>query len=251
MLGAPVLCCLGALRSGAGLVTTAVPEEFYEVIASKLTDSMTAGLTSIEGAFALSAYADVLELMEGRDVLALGCGIGRSAPTVAMVRRLLPALDKPTVIDADGLFALSEGLEILKRLSAPIVLTPHPGEMARLLGTTSGEVQSDRLSSARDLARRYPVVVVLKGHRTLVAEGERVYENTTGNPAMATGGMGDVLTGIIASLIGQGLDAYEASCLGVYIHGRAGDIGFSELGNSLIASDLLTYLSRALQEVTG
>jgi len=248
MLGAPVLCAEAALRTGSGLVTAAVPAECYDIVASKLTDAMTAALPSCNGSLLLSAAWHVLELLERCDVLAIGCGIGRATATVLMVQRVIREARKPVVLDADGLFAVAQNLACLGGRGSSLVLTPHPGEMARLCGIGIADVQRNRAGVAARFAHDFSTTLVLKGHRTVIASPDSLHENTTGNPAMATGGMGDVLTGIIASLIGQGLEPFDAACLGAWLHGRAGDLGRDQLGNSLSATDLLGFLPQALRE---
>jgi hydroxyethylthiazole kinase-like uncharacterized protein yjeF len=170
----------------------------------------------------------------------------QNADTADAIRELLGRVTQPVVLDADGLNAFSGRIQQLRRPGARLILTPHPGEMARLLNTSIAAVQADRPRAALECARQSGVVVVLKGAITVVCDGNRMYQNTTGNPGMATGGTGDVLTGIIAAFIGQGLELFEAACLGTYIHGFAGDIAASRLGLwSLIASDLITELPKA------
>jgi len=165
---------------------------------------------------------------------------------------LIAQTQTPLVVDADGLNALQGQVAQLRGRAAPLILTPHPGEFARLLGSDISAVQGDRQGLAVRFAAEHRLVVVLKGHGTVVTDGRRVYVNATGNPGMATGGTGDVLTGLVAALVGQGLEAFVAAQLGVYLHGKAGDLARDELGEvSLIASDLLTYLPRAFRALSG
>jgi NAD(P)H-hydrate epimerase len=165
------------------------------------------------------------------------------------VSSLIRNIKIPMVLDADGINALAGQTDSLKDHAAPIILTPHPGEFARLLGCDVPTVQARRQELAAQFAQKYEVVVVLKGHATVVTDGRRIYQNPTGNPGMATGGTGDVLTGLIAALLGQGLEPFAAAQLGVYLHGLAGDLAKAELGEaSMIASDLLTYLPHALRQ---
>jgi NAD(P)H-hydrate epimerase len=199
------------------------------------------------------ALAHILELAEESDVLAIGPGISRDPETSVLVRRLVGRLDKPMVINADALSALADAAIILEGPHAPAVLTPHPGEMARLMGTGTEEVQARRTHFAGTAAARFQSVTVLKGSCALVAERDRpIAVNPTGNPGMASGGTGDVLTGMIAGLIGQRLLAFEAAVAATYLHGLAGDIAAARLGEaSLIAGDLLEALPSAIQQVGG
>ncbi len=241
MTGAPILCAQAALRSGAGLVSLAVPKPVYPVVDRKAPPEIMVHPLSQ----ALPA------LLERVNVIALGPGLGRGPAQKILVRRLLARARQPVVVDADGIVAL-KGLKKLPRPSraGETVITPHPGEMALLLGTTVPRVQSDRKGIAARTAKRLGAVVVLKGHRTVVASPlGRVTVNSTGNPGMATAGMGDVLTGIIAALIGQGADAFHAAVAGVYLHGLAGDLAAKKVGQiSLTAGDVLAELPAAFQE---
>jgi len=247
MAGAPCLCGRAALRSGAGLVTVAVPQSLYQIVAAKLTNCMTRPLPEAAGGIALRDFEAVREFLESADVLAVGPGAGRSAPTIAAITKIVAEVARPMVIDADGLFALASASARQLAAKAPRILTPHPGEMARLLGlpdTTA--VQQDREGSALRAVERFGGVIVLKGHRTIVTDGQRLYVNNTGNPGMATGGTGDVLTGVIAGLLAQGLSPFQAAQLGVYIHGLAGDIARDRVGEtSLVATDVLRALPAA------
>jgi NAD(P)H-hydrate epimerase len=250
MSGAGILCAGAALRGGAGLVCLAVPEGILTTVAGANPCYLTAPLPQDEqGRFAPPAESPLLALAALNDVLALGPGIGRSTALSNLVTALLSRTDKPVVLDADGLNALEGAVTTLSNRSAPLILTPHPGEFARLLHTDVGSVQARRQELAVHFASTHRLVLVLKGHGTIVTDGRRVYQNTTGNPGMATGGTGDVLAGLIAALVGQGLEAFDAAQLGVYLHGLAGDLARDDLGEvSLIASDLLMYLPQVLNK---
>jgi NAD(P)H-hydrate epimerase len=250
MSGAGVLCAGAALRGGAGLVCLAVPEGILTIVAGANPCYLTAPLPQDEeGRFAPAAESRLLALAAANDVLALGPGLGRSTALTGLVTALLSRTDKPVVLDADGLNAVQATVATLSNRSAPLILTPHPGEFARLLHTDVGSVQARRQELAVQFASTHRLVLVLKGHGSIVTDGRRVYHNTTGNPGMATGGTGDVLTGLIAALVGQGLDAFDAAQLGIYLHGLAGDLARDDLGEvSLIASDLLTYLPQVLNK---
>ena len=250
MSGAAVLCGSGALRGGAGLVTVAVPEPILAIVAAGNPCYLTAPLPQDEhGKLSTLAEARILELAQVNDVAAIGPGLGQSAEIKQLVSSLIRNIKIPMVLDADGINALAGQTDSLKDHAAPIILTPHPGEFARLISCDVPTVQARRQELAAQFAQKYDVVVVLKGHATVVTDGRRVYQNPTGNPGMATGGTGDVLTGLIAALLGQGLEPFAAAQLGVYLHGLAGDLAKAELGEaSMIASDLLTYLPHALRQ---
>lgn len=247
MSGAAVLCASAALRGGAGLVRVAVPEGIWSIVAAANPCYTTAPLPQDDrGRLSAAALPELLELLRSNSVAALGPGLGQSAELADIIASILEKTATPLVLDADALNVLVDRLDVLHKHGGAIVLTPHPGEFARLLGSDIAAVQARRQELAAEFARRYGVVVVLKGHGTVVTDGRRVYVNTTGNPGMATGGTGDVLGGLIAALLGQKLEPFAAAQLGVYLHGRAGDLAREQVGEvSLIASDLLEYLPRA------
>ena len=249
MSGAAVLCAGAALRGGAGLVKLAVPQGILPLVAVANPCYLTAPLPEDEhGQLADQAQGELLSLARANDVLALGPGLGRSPAITALVSSLLSQVQIPIVLDADGLNALQHHTNCLKGRSAPLILTPHPGEFARLLDSDVATVQNQRQELAVRFAADHGVILVLKGNGTVVTDGRRAYRNTTGNPGMATGGTGDVLTGLIAALLGQKLEPFAAAQLGVHLHGLAGDMARDDLGEvSLIASDLLDYLPRALR----
>ena len=250
--GAGVMAAQAASRAGAGLVTVGVPESLNDIFEEKLTEEMTLPLPETAGRCLSSKAIDkILENLNGKTALAIGPGISVDPDTVRLVAELLPQVKVPVLIDADGLNILSINDEPLKEAKAPVVLTPHPGEMGRLLGVLAREVQADRPKAAVELAEQYGVTVVLKGARTLIARPDgRFCVNPTGNAGMATGGTGDVLSGIIGSLMAQGLDVTDASMLGVYVHGVSGDIAACEKGQAgLIAGDLVKALPESLKLV--
>ncbi len=249
--GAAAMASLAALKAGAGLVTLAVPASLHNLMEVKLTEVMTKPLPETRSvSISTNALPVVQGLLEGADILALGPGMSTNRGTVTFVRQLLSGLRQPTVIDADGLNALVGSADVLENCRAPLILTPHPGEMARLLGIKTDEVQNNRVEIAANAARKWNAVVVLKGARTVVAGPDgSLYINPTGNPGMASGGTGDVLTGVIAGLLGQGLSPLQAAVAGVFFHGLAGDLAAGEKGMlSLVAGDLLNYLPRATKE---
>jgi hydroxyethylthiazole kinase-like uncharacterized protein yjeF len=244
---------LSALRSGAGLVTVATPKSCLPIIAALGAEYMTMPLDeSAEGTIAASAIEALLEAKA--DVIAIGPGLGVSPSTAELVHGLVDRAGVPLVLDADALTLLAGDADRLAgRDGTEIIITPHPGEMARLTGLTIEQVQGHRLEVARDFAATHRVHVVLKGHRTIIAAPDgKTAINLTGNPGMATGGSGDVLTGMIAAWLGQLLDAEAAARLAVYLHGLAGDLVEAEEGQiALIASDLISHLGDAVLELTA
>ena len=253
MSGAAILCGSAALRAGAGLVTVAVPEEILPIVAGANPCYLTSPLPQDgDGKLSESAEARILELAKANTVAAVGPGWGRNAAMTGLIAAIIRSIKIPFVLDADGLNALVNHTDHLRGHTTPSILTPHPGEFGRLLGRDAPYVQAHRQELAAQFAENFSVIVVLKGQGTIVTDGRRVYENLTGNPGMATGGTGDVLTGVIAALVGQGLEPFAAAQLGVYLHGLAGDLAQDELGPvSLIASDLLSFLPKAFCQYCG
>src|SRR6187401_38155 len=247
--GAAHLAAMAAMRSGAGLVTVATPESCLPVIASMAPEMMTEPLPEGEpGTIGVAAVDRVLELHH--DVLACGPGLGRSPAVAEFVRGLLAKATVPLVLDADALTVLADDVSVLTGSEErDVIITPHPGEMARLVGRTVEEVQRDRIQTASDFATQHHLYVVLKGHRTVIATPDgRVYLNPTGNPGMATGGTGDVLTGMIAAWLAQLLDAEAACRLAVFLHGVAGDLTEAAHGQvAMTATDVLGKLGGALK----
>ncbi len=256
--GAAVLAASGALRTGAGLVTVATPLSCLGTVAAARAEVMTEPLPeTATGGPSEEALDRVLTLADERDAVVLGPGLGQDPSTAAFVRELVRRCPKPLLVDADGLNALAaapaeEWAEALRSRTAATVLTPHPGEMARLRGQTVSAVQGHRVDAARDLARESGAVAVLKGQRTLVAEpGGRVAVNPTGNPGMGTGGTGDVLAGVVGALLARH-EAWLAATSGVYVHGWAGDLAAEALGEEgLLAGDVVESLPRALASRRG
>jgi len=250
--GAPALTALGALRVGAGLVTLAVPRSIYSILASRLTEVMIHPLPETgELTLGKNSWEGIKNLMEKVQVIAVGPGLSRHPEIEELMHHLLEETTLPMVIDADAINALTSYPQLLSRSQAPLVITPHPGEMSRLMKKPVEIIQANRLAYARELAQLYQVVVVLKGARTVVADKEgRVRVNLTGNAGMASAGMGDVLTGAIAGLMAQGKDAFSAACLGVFIHGLAGDLVAESQGEiGLMAGDVLETLPEALRQM--
>ncbi|MBN2490486.1 MAG: NAD(P)H-hydrate dehydratase [Planctomycetes bacterium] len=248
MAGAAALAARGALRAGAGLVTVAIPEPIEPVLATKLDCAMTIPLPAAPpGVIAAEALSAALERATAADVVGAGPGMGTAPETRAFLVGLLGALRRPLVLDADGLNLASLGaLDFLAGYALPKILTPHPGEMSRLLGTTTRDVQADRPGAAVEAARRFAAVVVLKGANTVVTDGHAVHINRTGNPGMATGGSGDVLTGVITALLAQRMEPLAAARLGAHVHGLAGDLAAAAKGPiSMTAADLVDHLPAA------
>lgn len=242
--GAASLAAMGALRSGAGLVYLAVPESIYEIEAVKLTEPVIHPLPDENGRYSAQAVSNVLSMLEGKDAVLVGPGIGQSEGTEAIVRTVLESYDGPVVLDADGINVLKAHKDILRGRTSPTILTPHDGELLRF----GGALTDDRVASAAKFAAEYDVILLLKGHRTIVTDGISCYRNTTGNPGMATGGSGDVLAGIITALLGQGLPPLEAAACGAWLHGAAGDICAGEIGQyGMLPSDMLNVLPRLLK----
>jgi ADP-dependent NAD(P)H-hydrate dehydratase len=250
MSGAAILCSSAALRAGAGLVRVAVPAEILPTVAGGNPCYTTAGLPQdADGRLTAAARTELFALEPAQDVFAVGPGLQRSADLTTLLAELVANIPKPMVIDADGLNAFVGRTQDLRSAAGPRVITPHPGEFARLLGMEIKAVQAQRQELASAFARVHGIIVVLKGQGTIVTDGRRLYQNITGNPGMATGGTGDVLTGIIAALIGQHLAPFEAAQLGVYLHGLAGDMARDQIGAvSLIATDLLDFLPAAIRQ---
>ncbi len=252
--GAAAMVCEAALRVGTGLVTLGIPESLNPILEEKLTEPMTEPLPeSKEKTLGLSAHGRILELCERKTALAIGPGLSTNGETVKLVQKLVRSVSLPAVIDADGLSALGGKLDLIRKSQKELILTPHPGEMARLLGMSSQEIQRNRVEVAREFARKYGVILVLKGARSLVASGEgEVFINPTGNPGMASGGMGDILTGMIGGFLAQGFPALEAAKLGVYLHGLTGDFVAHLKGQrGMAAMDLAGETPRVLRALAA
>lgn len=243
--GAAAMTAEGALRSGAGLVTVACPAGIHDILETKLTEAMTVSLPDAAGSLDLRAYDDIKRLWRQKQALALGPGLGLSEGGAALAGCIVRDCPLPLVVDADGINVLCDQKDLLSaRPAGTTVLTPHPGEMSRLTGVPVSEIEADRVGVAGDFAKKYGVVLVLKGARTVIASpyGD-LFINSTGNPGLATGGMGDVLTGVISGLLVQGLPPLEAAVLGVFWHGcAADDLGQVQGNAGMTATDLLRQL---------
>ena len=241
--GAAALSALGALRSGAGLVYLAVPESIYAIEAIKLLEPIVISLPDRDGKFSAEGIPEIEKLLSKMDAVLVGPGIGQSEDIVSVVRTIVEKFQGPLVIDADGINVLSQHKDILRDRTAPTVLTPHNGEFVRF----GGILTNDRIGSASELALSLGCVVLLKGHKTVITDGKVCYINETGNPGMAVGGSGDVLAGIIVSLLGQGIPPLQAAACGAWLHGAAGDICSNEIGQyGMLPQDIVNVLPRLL-----
>lgn len=242
--GAAALAAMGALRSGAGLVYLAVPESIYAIEAVKLTEPVIYPVFDENGMYAPSSVEKILSIAQGKNAILIGSGMGQSEGTLAATKAVLENYPGPVVLDADGINVMKAHKDVLRGRPYPTILTPHPGEFQRFTGNYS----DDRIAIASELAMELGVIVLLKGHKTVITDGVSCYINPTGNPGMATGGSGDVLSGIIVSLLGQGLKPLEAAVCGAWLHGAAGDICASEIGQyGMIPSDMIQVLPRLLK----
>lgn len=252
MSGAAYLCSQAAMISGCGLVELAAPKSINTILETKTTEVITYPQEETkEGTLNIKAFDSLMQLSQKADVVAIGCGLKNHTQVKNLVKKLIKNLDLPLVIDADAINSIADNVSLLKEAKRDIIITPHPGEMARLIKANTNAVRSERIKLAKRFSLKYNVITVLKGHQTVVVDkvGDE-YVNTTGNPGMATAGAGDVLTGMIASFIAQGLKPFGAAKLGVYLHGLSGDIAASRKGQvSLIASDILECIPKAIEKI--
>ena len=252
MTGAAVLASEAAIKSGTGLVTTACPAIINDILEVKMTEVMTYPLMDNgTGTLQEECVEQIIDRMNKSDVMLFGPGLSLNGDILKILDVIISKSDIPLILDADGINALSMNINILNKLKCPMVITPHPGEMSRLTGLTVSELEKKRIETASTFSKKWNIIVVLKGSATVIAcpEGD-AYINTTGNPGMATAGSGDVLAGIIASLMGQGLNEKNAAVLGVFIHGLAGDKAQKTKGmHGLVASDIINEIPQALDEL--
>ena len=242
--GAAYLAAMGALRSGAGLVYLGVPESIYAIEAVKLNEPVVFPLPDKEGKLSAEAIPQILNRLPAMDAILIGCGLGISEGTLAVVKAALETAVCPVVLDADGINVLSGHMDILRGRQYPTILTPHDGEFRRV----GGSVGDDRMASAGAFASEFGCVLLLKGHRTCITDGQTGYVNGTGNPGMAVGGSGDVLAGILTGLLGQGIEPLKAAACAAWLHGAAGDLCASELGQyAMLTTDMLSALPRLLK----
>lgn len=242
--GAAYLAAMGALRCGAGLTFLGVPESIYEIEAVKLNEPVVFPLPDENGGLGLLSIPEIKKRIQGMDAVLIGCGLGQSGGTLAVVNAVLEQASCPVVLDADGINVLQAHKDLLRGRKYPTILTPHEGEFLRFGGT----IGEDRIASAAYFSREWNSILVLKGHRTCITDGETCYVNETGNPGMAIGGSGDVLAGMITSLLGQGLKPLEAAACAVWLHGAAGDLCAEEIGQyGMLPTDMLTRIPRLMK----
>ena len=242
--GAAYLAAMGALRSGAGLTFLGVPESIYEIEAVKLDEPVVFPLPEENGRLGILAISEIEKRLPDMDAVLIGCGLGQSGGTLAVVKSVLEQAQCPVVVDADGINVLKEHKYLLRGREYPTILTPHDGEFLRFGGT----IGEDRMASAAHFSREWNSILLLKGHRTCITDGKTGYRNETGNPGMAVGGSGDVLAGILVSLLGQGLAPLDAAACAAWIHGAAGDLCAEEIGQyGMLPTDMLTRIPRLLK----
>lgn len=242
--GAAYLAAMGALRSGAGLCFLGVPESIYEIEAVKLDEPVVFPLPDEDGKLSVLAVSEIVNRLPQMDAVLVGCGLGQSSGTLAVVKAVLEQAKCPVVLDADGINVLKTHKDVLRGRAYPTILTPHDGEFLRFGGT----IGEDRMESAAYFSREWNCILVLKGHRTCITDGDTCYLNETGNPGMAVGGSGDVLAGVVVSLLGQGLPPLEASACAAWLHGAAGDLCSKEIGQyGMLPTDMLTRIPRLMK----
>lgn len=242
--GAAYLAAMGALRSGAGLVFLGVPESIYAIEAIKLNEPVVFPLPDAEGKLSADSIPRILSRLPQMDAVLIGCGLGQSEETAAVVKAVLENARCPVIVDADGITVLKQHKDILRGRKYPTILTPHDGEFLRF----GGSLADDRMAACAQFAEDWNCILLLKGHRTCISDGRSHYRNVTGNPGMAVGGSGDVLAGILAGLLGQGIAPLEAVACGAWLHGAAGDLCASELGQyGMLPTDMLNVLPRLLK----
>lgn len=245
--GAAFFAAQGAVRTGSGVVTLAVPEAVYPVLAVKLNEPVVLPMPCDDaGRFGTCSQGKLFELLPRADALLIGCGLGRSDELTALVCGLIRRANCPIIVDADGINALAGHIDVLRESRFPVLLTPHKGEFARISGVQPTAADEN---AARRFAQENRCVLLLKGHRTVIAAPDgRLFRNTTGNPGMAKGGCGDVLAGMLLSFVGQGLDSVDAACAGAYLHGRAGDLCANTIGEyGMTPTDLLAAIPQTLK----
>lgn len=242
--GAPYLAAMGALRSGAGLVYLCVPQSIYSILAVKLNEAIVIPLPDEGGKFGEDAIQEIAQLLPKMDAVLIGCGMGQSPGTSKLVEYVLNNAACPIVLDADGINTISAHKDMMRGNKNVRILTPHDGEFARLGYAITG----DRMTTAKHAARELQCILLLKGHRTCITDGKTEYINPTGNPGMAVGGSGDLLAGIIVSLLGQHIPPMEAAACGAFLHGAAGDVCAMELGQyGMLPTDMLNVLPRLMK----
>ncbi|MCM1227798.1 MAG: NAD(P)H-hydrate dehydratase [Clostridium sp.] len=239
MPGAALMSACAAARSGVGLLEVCAPAEYVPHFAAKLPEAVYLPLETENGAYALNSYDKIIKSAEKASAVLIGCGLGVCGSTKNLVKKLIQNINCPIILDADGINCITDSIDIIRQTKREIILTPHPAEMARLCGTTAAEIQSDRFEYAKMFSQKYSCTLILKGAGTIIAYPDRAYVNTSGNPGMAKGGSGDVLSGIVASLAAQGIPSET----GVFIHGRAGDAAAEKYSKqSMLPTDMIDEL---------
>lgn len=242
--GAAALSAMGALRSGAGLVYLGVPECIYAIEAIKLNEAIVFPLPDEDGKLSGDALFKIRKMLPDMDAVLFGPGLGKSETNFLVAKAILESFDKPVVVDADGINVLAGHMDIVRERKAPTIFTPHPGEFARI----GGNIEADRQVAAEEFARDMGCILLLKGHNTVITDGSCTYINPTGNPGMAVGGSGDVLSGIIVSLLGQGISPLEAAACGAWLHGAAGDVCAKQIGQyGMLPTDMVEALPRLMK----
>jgi len=252
LTGAVSLAAQAALRAGCGLVTVGVPKSLNFIFEIKLTEVMSLPLAETEkSTLSQKAFKKLVEFSSRIDGIALGCGGSRDSSTQKFFLKVIKEIDKPLVVDADGINALASNLKILKKRKTKIlILTPHLGEFSRLIKKDINYIKKRKKELAKEFAFKYNLILILKGHRTIITDGEKLFENETGNPGLATAGSGDVLTGIVASFLVQKIEPFLSAKIGVYLHGLAADLAVEDKTQaSLIASDVIEYLPKAIKKL--
>lgn len=253
MTGAPCLATMGALRSGSGLVYTIVPNGISDILSIKLTEAIIRPVKDKDtGHFILNSLEEIKDIIKDMDILAIGPGMGVDEKRIKLVKNVLLTFQKPVVLDADGINCISKGEpNILLKRKATTIITPHPGELSRLIGVKIKDIQKNRIKYSKYVSNKYNIITVLKGADTIVSNPKGdTFTNNTGNPGMATAGSGDVLTGVIASFLSQRIEPYEAAILGVYCHGLAGDLAKMNKGEyGMIARDILEDIPNSIKQI--
>ncbi len=250
MPGAAVICTKAALKTGAGLVKLTLPKSAYPLAAAHLVQNVFHPVSENDkGTFSAKCTEEISADIKTADCVAAGCGIGCNDDTKTVIDFLLENAEVPVILDADGINCISNHINILKDIKTPVVLTPHPGEMARMISSSVSDIQSDRINTAKKFAKKYGVILVLKGANTIVTDGKSVFVNLNGNPGMAMGGSGDMLSGMIGSFVAQGIAPFDAAKAAVFIHGKCGDITAQKLSmRSMTVCDMLNTLGTLMSE---
>lgn len=250
--GAAILCAKAALKTGVGLLYQILPDSIYPIFASSVYEAVCVPVSdSADKTLSSNSVYYIQTLLEKASAAVIGCGLKNTDDTRTIVSAVIKSSASPLVVDADGINALSANIDILEHTKTELILTPHPKEFSRLTGLDTAYIVENRIKAAEDFSKKYPnITLVLKGHRTLIAKNGELYENTTGNAGMAKGGSGDVLSGIIGSLLAQGLSPFKAAVMGVYLHGKAGDLAAEKLSKvAMLPSDIVDFLPKVFCEL--